>query len=154
METKEIFELFERFEKSSLSEICIKQGDMEVVLKKGGELPFVQHMQPPVHMPMQHHYVEGVKPPEQHNQILEKQSDSEIITSPLVGTFYRAPAPDAPPFVDVGSKVKVGDTLCLLEAMKLMNEFEVEFDCEIVKILMENGKMVEFDTPLFEVRRI
>ena len=71
----------------------------------------------------------------------------------MVGTFYRAPAPDAPPFVDVGAKVKKGQTLCILEAMKLMNELEVEFDCEIVKILVENGKMVEFGTPLFEVKK-
>ncbi|MBN1798271.1 MAG: acetyl-CoA carboxylase biotin carboxyl carrier protein [Spirochaetales bacterium] len=154
METKEIFDLFERFEKSSLNEISIKQGDMEVVLKKGGELPSMQHMQPPVNMPIQHHYAEGVRLQEQHLQPVEKQPDTEIITSPIVGTFYRAPAPDAPPFVDVGAKVKTGDTICILEAMKLMNELEAELDCEIVKILVENGKMVEFNTPLFEVRRI
>jgi acetyl-CoA carboxylase biotin carboxyl carrier protein len=154
METKEIFDLFERFEKSSLSEISIKQGDMEVVLKKGGELPPIQHIQSPVHIPLHHQYVQEAQPQEQHDQSQDKQSDTEIITSPMVGTFYRAPAPDAPPFVDNGSKVKVGDTLCILEAMKMMNELEAEFECEIVKILVENGKMVEFDTPLFEVRRI
>ena len=154
METKEIFDLFERFEKSSLNEISIKQGDMEVVLKKGGELPPVQHLNPHVNMPLPQHYVQGGGPQTQHDQVPKKQSDTEIITSPMVGTFYRAPAPDAPPFVDIGSKVKVGDTICILEAMKLMNEMEAELDCEIVKILVENGKMVEYDTPLFEVRRI
>jgi acetyl-CoA carboxylase biotin carboxyl carrier protein len=154
MDTKDIFDLFERFEKSSLSEISIKQGDMEVVLKKGGELPSVQHIQPPVNIPVHHQYVQEAKPQAQHDQNTERKPDTELITSPMVGTFYRAPAPDAPPFVDIGSKVKTGDTLCILEAMKMMNELEAELDCEIVKILVENTKMVEFDTPLFEVRRI
>ncbi len=80
--------------------------------------------------------------------------DTEVIRSPLVGTFYRAAAPDAPPFVEKGDKVEKGKPLCILEAMKLMNEFQAEFDLEIVSILVDNAKMVEFSTPLFEVRRI
>ena len=79
---------------------------------------------------------------------------SEVITAPLVGTFYRAPTPDAAPFVEKGDRVKKGQTLCILEAMKLMNEFQAEFDLEIVAILAENAKMVEFGTPLFEVRKL
>jgi acetyl-CoA carboxylase biotin carboxyl carrier protein len=147
METKEIFDLFERFEKSSLSEIRIKQGDMEVVLKKGVEPSSTSCAPPPVQIP-------GQRIQEKHNLLPPKKSDTEVISSPMVGTFYRAPAPDAPAFVEVGSKVKSGDTLCILEAMKLMNELEVEFDCEIVNVMVENAKMVEFGTPLFEVRRI
>jgi acetyl-CoA carboxylase biotin carboxyl carrier protein len=153
VETKEIFDLFERFEKSSLNEISIKQGDMEVVLKKGGDAAPLLQAQPVAQSPLQ--YIPSMAGQhEKHNQVPHKQTDTEIISSPMVGTFYRAPAPDAPPFVESGSKVKNGDTLCILEAMKLMNELEVEFDCEIVNILVENGKMVEFGTPLFEVRRI
>jgi acetyl-CoA carboxylase biotin carboxyl carrier protein len=157
VETKEIFDLFEKFEKSSLNEICIKQGDTEVLLKKGGGAAPVMQVQPPLQMPVQmppqyHAPTPGVQEPP--GQVPHKQDDTEIISSPMVGTFYRAPAPDAPPFVDPGTKVKNGDTLCILEAMKLMNELEVEFDCEVVNILVENGKMVEFGTPLFEVRRI
>jgi len=72
----------------------------------------------------------------------------------LVGTFYRAAAPDSPPFVEVGDTVRKGKPLCILEAMKLMNEFQAEFDLEIVAILVDNSKMVEFGAPLFEVRRI
>ena len=78
---------------------------------------------------------------------------TEVIRAPIVGTFYRSPAPDAPPFVEKGDRVKKGQTLCILEAMKLMNEFQAEFDLEIVAILADNGTMVEFGTPLFEVRR-
>ena len=72
------------------------------------------------------------------------RSDLTEITSPMVGTFYRAAAPDEEPFVEVGNNVKVGQTICILEAMKLMNEIESEFNAEIVEILVENGTPVEF----------
>ena len=73
----------------------------------------------------------------------------ETMTSPFVGTFYRSPGPDAPSFVEVGSRVKKGQSLCIVEAMKLMNEIECEIDGEVVAILVENAKPVEFGTPLF-----
>jgi acetyl-CoA carboxylase biotin carboxyl carrier protein len=75
----------------------------------------------------------------------------EVVTSPFVGTFYRAPSPDTPHFVEVGSRVKKGQSLCIVEAMKLMNEIESEFDGEVVAILVENAKPVEFGTPLFVI---
>lgn len=78
-------------------------------------------------------------------------SDLEEITSPMVGTFYRAPAPDAPPYVDVGDRIKPGDTLCIIEAMKLMNELDAEISGEIVEILVENAQPVEFGQVLFRV---
>jgi acetyl-CoA carboxylase biotin carboxyl carrier protein len=80
--------------------------------------------------------------------------EGELITSPMVGTFYQAPSPDSPPYVKVGDKVKKGQTLCIIEAMKIMNELEAEFDCEILEILVEDGQPVEFDTPLFRVKRV
>ena len=75
------------------------------------------------------------------------------ITSPMVGTFYRAAAPGEDPFVDVGSNIKVGQTICILEAMKLMNEIESEFNAEIVEILVENGTPVEFGQVLMRVKQ-
>lgn len=78
-------------------------------------------------------------------------SDLEEITSPMVGTFYRAPAPDAPSYVDVGDKIAPGDTLCIIEAMKLMNELDAEISGEIVEILVENAQPVEFGQVLFRV---
>jgi len=78
----------------------------------------------------------------------------EVITSPIVATFYRAASPDTPPFVEVGSKVKAGQTLCILEAMKMMNHLEAEFDCEILAIKAENGALVEYGQALFEVKRL
>ena len=75
-----------------------------------------------------------------------------VITSPIVGTFYAAPSPDAPPFAKVGDKVKKGQVVCIIEAMKLMNEIESDFDGEVVKVYVENGQAVEFGQPLFDVK--
>ena len=80
------------------------------------------------------------------------RSDLAEVTSPMVGTFYRAAAPGEEPFVEVGNNVKVGQTICILEAMKLMNEIESEFDAEIVEILVENGTPVEFGQVLMRVK--
>ena len=81
------------------------------------------------------------------------RSDLTDITSPMVGTFYRAAAPGEEPFVEVGNTVKVGQTICILEAMKIMNEIESEFDAEIVEILVENGTPVEFGQVLMRVKQ-
>ena len=81
------------------------------------------------------------------------RSDLTDITSPMVGTFYRAAAPGDAPFVDLGSKIKTGQTICILEAMKLMNEIESEFNAEIVEILVENGTPVEFGQVLMRVKQ-
>ena len=146
MELKELYALMERFEKSGLSELLFKQNGDEVCLKKGVPAPaFIPQAAPahPAHEPR----------PQAADQPLRTAADTEVIRSPLVGTFYRAAAPDAPPFVDKGDKVQKGKPLCILEAMKLMNEFEAEYDLEVVAILAENGTMVEFGAPLFEVRR-
>ena len=81
------------------------------------------------------------------------RSDLVDITSPMVGTFYRAAAPGEDPFVDLGSKITIGQTICILEAMKLMNEIESEFNAEIVEILVENGTPVEFGQVLMRVKQ-
>ncbi|XXX82271.1 acetyl-CoA carboxylase biotin carboxyl carrier protein [Sorangium sp. So ce134] len=78
---------------------------------------------------------------------------TSYVTSPFVGTFYRSPSPDAPPFVEVGSTIREGQALCIIEAMKLMNEIEADCSGKIVEILVENGKPVEFGQHLFKVRR-
>jgi len=149
MDLKELYSLMERFEKSGLSEIVYKKDGEEVCLKKGA--PTVVPAPPVMPAPAVHPVHEAhpaAEAPAKH------AADTELIRAPLVGTFYRAPAPDAPPFVEKGDTVKKGKPLCILEAMKLMNEFQAEFDLEVVAVLVENGKMVEFGTPLFEVRRV
>ncbi len=79
-------------------------------------------------------------------------SNDHVLTSPIVGTFYSAPSPDAPPFVSVGSKVKKGQVLCIIEAMKLMNEIESDTPGEVVQVYPQNAQAVEFGQPLFAIR--
>ncbi len=83
----------------------------------------------------------------------EQQSDLHEIKSPIVGTFYRAPAPDSDPYSQVGDSVSVGSVLCIIEAMKLMNEIESDVSGKIVKILVDNGKPVEYNQPLFLIQK-
>jgi acetyl-CoA carboxylase biotin carboxyl carrier protein len=147
MELKELYALMERFEKSGLSELLFKKNGDEVCLKKVLPLPAADYTAPAVHAAHEPR-PQAAEPAARH------APDTEVIRSPLVGTFYRAAAPDAPPFVEKGDTVARGKPLCILEAMKLMNEFQAEFDLEIVAILVDNGKMVEFGAPLFEVRRV
>ena len=84
----------------------------------------------------------------------DEEEESLFITSPIVGTFYSAAAPDVPAFVRVGDRVKEGQTVCILEAMKLMNEIQCEYDCEIEAILVSNEQKVEYGQPLFRVKKI
>ncbi len=88
---------------------------------------------------------------EEHRSAPAKNISSRAIKSPFVGTFYRAPAPGKPAFVEVGAVVSSGDALCVLEAMKLMNEIEAEFKCRILKVLVDDGSPVEYGEALFEV---
>jgi len=96
----------------------------------------------------------GPVPSAPHSQAaMETPADSIDVTSPFVGTFYRAPSPDAPAFVEVGSVVKPGQAICIIEAMKLMNEIEAEFSGTIVEIFAQNGKPVEFGQKLFRIKK-
>ena len=97
--------------------------------------------------------IPAVSEPEAPQVAPPGRSDLTDITSPMVGTFYRAAAPGEEPFVEVGNNVKVGQTICILEAMKLMNEIESEFNAEIVEILVENGTPVEFGQVLMRVKQ-
>ncbi len=154
MELKELYALIERFEKTGLSELTFKKNGEEVTLKKG--VPAASAAAAAAQAPA------GLAAPlpagsagrSPSVEQAGRASDVDVIRAPIVGTFYRSPAPDAPPFVEKGDRVKKGQTLCILEAMKLMNEFQAEFDLEIVGVLADNGKMVEFGTPLFEVRPV
>ena len=153
MELKELYALMERFEKSGLSEIVFKKDGEEVCLKKAAPAPVFA---PPVYSPPAAAYPSAHQGHDAHpaDAPAKHGTDTEFIRAPLVGTFYRAPAPDAPPFAEKGDTIKKGKPLCILEAMKLMNEYQAEFDLEVVAILADNGNMVEFGAPLFEVRRV
>ena len=97
--------------------------------------------------------IEKIDPSAQVEMASAKEEEGEFINSPMVGTFYEAVSPEADPFVNVGQKVKKGQVLCIVEAMKLMNEIVADFDCEILSIEAQNGQMVEYGQPMFKVRR-
>jgi acetyl-CoA carboxylase biotin carboxyl carrier protein len=147
-----------------LSEIEIRQGDEEIVIRRGGAhgsssmgsmaFPMTTGARGVANAPEYVANVQGppsVPPPPPAASI----DDPSIAyqTSLLVGTFYRSPSPSAKPFVEVGSTVKAGQVLCIIEAMKLMNEIEAEIDGTIVEILVENGKPVEFGEKLFKIKK-
>ena len=93
--------------------------------------------------------------PKEVNEIVETETQEDnckIVKSPMVGTFYLKPDPNSNPYVEIGKKVKKGDILCIIEAMKLMNEIECEFDGEIEEILAKDGEMVEYGKPLFKIK--
>jgi acetyl-CoA carboxylase biotin carboxyl carrier protein len=164
MNKKDILELMQKLDESSLAEISLKDGEFELTIKKTGEQPQISYVggtaaasQAPAPASAQAPPAGSSVPGETSGAGSEGPSDIdtyETITAPIVGTFYRTPSPDAPAFVDEGSEVDEGDTLCIIEAMKVMNELEAEFPCRIHRVLVENQQMVEYGTPLFEVERL
>ena len=149
MDFKDIKKLLDAFDKSKTNILELETDEFRIYLDKTSpNAPSVPVTQTVESAPVQTPVVQKVeaKP--------ECEVEGELITSPMVGTFYQAPSPDSPPFVRVGDKVRKGDTLCIIEAMKIFNELEAEFDCEILEILVEDGQPVEFDTPLFRVKRL
>ena len=146
MTFREIKELIEIFDNSKLSSLNIKDKDFRIELNRYSTAPAVVEKE-----------VTTIadKPKGEENVISDVvTTNSETINSPMVGTFYQAPSPDSPPYVKVGDKVKAGQVVCIVEAMKIMNEIQAEFDCEIVEVLVGDGQAVEFDTPLFRVKRV
>jgi acetyl-CoA carboxylase biotin carboxyl carrier protein len=95
---------------------------------------------------------ENAPPAKAETEAAVEEWIGNIITSPIVGTYYQSPSPDSPSFVKVGDKVKKGSVVCIIEAMKLMNEIESEFDGEVAKVYVENGQAVEFGQPLFAIK--
>jgi acetyl-CoA carboxylase biotin carboxyl carrier protein len=152
MNLKDIKELIRVFDKSGLSRLKLKNDDFEISMQKGGEAaaPASAPQAAPAPAEPQPIAAGVCETPKEE----KPPAKGEYITSPMVGTFYRAPSPDSPPFVKVGDTVSKGDPLCIIEAMKIFNEIEAEFDCKILDILVEDGQPVEYDMPLFLVERL
>ncbi len=154
MDTKDIVAILEKFNATGLAEMKFREGSVELHVKRHPDTVYaatsVQHSAPVPVIPAP---APAGSPPASPSPAPATSTSGEIITSPIVGTVYRTPAPDAPPFVEEGKVVKKGETLCIIEAMKVMNELEAEFDCEILRVLADNQAFVEYGTPLFEVRR-
>ncbi|WP_140909268.1 acetyl-CoA carboxylase biotin carboxyl carrier protein [Cognatiluteimonas lumbrici] len=154
MDLRKIKKLIDLLEESNLAEIEIKEGEESVRLARVGT-HVVAHAQPappapaPAAMPMQSpvQAATGGAP----KPAAEQLPDGTVVRSPMVGTFYAAPAPDKPPFVTVGQSVKAGDTLAIVEAMKMFNPIESDVSGTVLKVLIESGQPVEFDQPLFVI---
>ncbi len=153
MDFKDIKELIRVFDKSELNKLKVKEGEFEISMQRGFEsgvttvttsAPVAQatsFVAPVVASPVT---IEAVSTPK----------SGEVINSPMVGTYYSSPSPESPSFVEIGATVKKGQTLCILEAMKIMNEVEAEFDCKILEILVKDGSPVEYDMPIFVVEKL
>ena len=148
MDLEKIEGLVKIIENSSLTEFTIKEGDLKITMSKLDNRPVVAAGVPVGPAPA------PAPAPEAAPAEAEAEDEKLFITSPIVGTFYSAPAPDAPAFVKVGDQVKNGQTVCILEAMKLMNEIQSEFDCEIEAVLVSNEQKVEYGQPLFRVKKL
>ena len=149
MDTKDILAVIEKFNQTALAEFKYREGSVEFHLKRHADVVYASA---PGAGPAPHQAAPAPAAPVAGTPAPAAPT-GETINSPIVGTIYRTPAPDAPPFVEEGKSVKKGDTLCIIEAMKVMNELVAEFDCEILRILVDNQHFVEYGTPLFEVRR-
>lgn len=151
MDIRKIKKLIELLESSSLTELEIHEGEESVKLSR--------HVQNVMAAPVQQMAAQAPLAPiaaavsnqiEATDSVVAKE-DGHTQRSPMVGTFYSATSPDAEPFVKIGQKVKEGDTLCVVEAMKMFNQIESEFSGTVTKILVENGQPIEFDEPLFVI---
>ena len=166
MEDKFILELLKAFDTSSAVSLKLQKGDCSISLKK--EDAFEKKVVAPVtqvapvnpvvtQIPQATVAVPVENTVSQTNQVASNTQNEEsanVIKSPIVGTFYRAPSPDAPVYCEVGKTIKKGQPLCILEAMKMMNTLEAEYDCVIEEILVANGELVEFDQPIFKVKKV
>lgn len=151
MELEKIEGLVKILEASSLKTMTIKEGDFKITMSKLDNPPVIAAGAAAA-VPMAAAPAAGVAAVE--TAALPEEDNEVNITSPIVGTFYSAAGPDIPAYVKVGDHVKTGETVCILEAMKMMNEITADFDCEIEAILVSNEQKVEYGQPLFRVKKL
>lgn len=179
MDLKLIKKLLGLISESDVNEVAIEEGDFKIkVTKKAAShsepqmVPYPMHYQVPQQAGSSQHQVPVQQSSSSPSQTspdtaaaanqnasdsseasTENQPAGDTVKSPIVGTFYRSPDPESDPFVQVGDTIAKGETLCIIEAMKIMNEIEAEFSGTVNKILVEDGKPVEFDQPLFIIEK-
>lgn len=152
MDMKQIKALLQEFDASTLSKLKITQDAFSIELEKNIGVVAAPVMAAPVAV--------AAAPAVSAAHLVQEAAPTapvlsgDMIVSPMVGTFYAAPSPDSAPFVKVGDRVKKGQVIAVLEAMKIMNELEAEFDCEILSILVSDAQAVEYDMPLFSVKKL
>ena len=142
MDIRKIKKLIEMLQESDLTEIEVQEGEESVRIVRGSNQSFEVKTTPMSPA--------SVGTPIENNEVTANESGS-LIKSPIVGTFYRKPAPDKPPFVEIGSNVNAGDVVCIVEAMKMMNEIKSEFTGKVSAINIEDGEPVEFDQSLIVI---
>ena len=152
MDLRKLKKLIDLVESSGISELELTEGEEKVKISRNSGLslqPQLVQSQPQL-VQSQPQLVQSQPQSIKAEEIETPPAiDGDIISSPMVGSFYRAASPDSSPFVEIGSTIKKGDVLCIIEAMKLLNEIESEHDGIIKKIIVENGQPVEFGEPLF-----
>jgi acetyl-CoA carboxylase biotin carboxyl carrier protein len=141
---EEVERLVDLVREKGIGEVSVRQGDVEITVKAGPEAAAPAAPAAPA--------ARGGASPESEDLSAAERDGLHPIRSPLVGTFYRAPAPGDDPYVEVGDRVKAGEVLCIVEAMKLMNEISSDVSGEVVEVLAENATGVEYDQPLFYLR--
>lgn len=148
MKIEELVNLIEAVKNSNFDEFVLEAQDLKMTLRRGGQVT-VQAAAPavPLETALAPAPVQAAPQP-----LADREEGLVDVLAPMVGTFYQAPAPGAEPFVQVGARVKSGDTLCILEAMKLMNEIEAEMEGEVVDVAVKNGELVEFGQVLMTLR--
>jgi acetyl-CoA carboxylase biotin carboxyl carrier protein len=158
MDVKDLKTLVKMITETDITEFEMENADEKIVIKRGPTGQFIQMaapaaMQAPMAMPMMPAAAPAA-PAATPAAAPAADDKFETLNSPIVGTFYRKASPEAPPFVDVGSVVDKGQTVCLVEAMKLFNEIEADYKCKIIEILKDDAAPVEFGEPLFKVERL
>jgi acetyl-CoA carboxylase biotin carboxyl carrier protein len=151
IDLKQLEGLLKVLEERDISEFEFEDEKARVHVRRGQPVVAVAH---PAHGP---HAAESPSIPRATNSVTDAANalkEGTFVTSPFVGTFYRSPSPEAPPFVEVGSSIKPGQALCIVEAMKLMNEIEADFAAVVLECLVETGSPVEFGQKLFRVKKV
>ena len=147
MDIRKVKKLIEMLESSELEEIEIHEGEESVRLVKNKTETLVTHQVQPNQLDK---VVESSEPLQKPDPLIEN-SEGEVITSPMVGTFYAAASPGAKPFISVGDEIQEGDVVCIVEAMKMMNEIKSDYSGKVISVLAENSEPVEFGQALFVV---
>jgi len=153
MKLEEIKEIIRVFGRSKLGKLKVKDGEFEISMQREGSDVIVSSVPsaPAVAAPVAQ---VSTSVENSTNEAPVKELSGDIIASPMVGTFYASPSPDSPAFVKEGDTVRKGQTLCILEAMKIMNEVEAEYDCKILEVLVQDGQPIEYDSALFRVEKL
>lgn len=152
MDVKKLQELIECVSNSNLTYFEVEESGTKIVMKKECEGVVLKEL-PRIERPISVDKVEEKSYEKVENAKIQEMRDEIVVKSPMVGTFYSAPSPDSAPFVTVGQRVKKGDILCIIEAMKIMNEIEAEIDGTIAAVCVQNGEMVEYGQALFRIQK-